>query len=497
MISLSSCLKKRFCNLTKLANSLGVSNLKVSNYIKEKFNEGSFESEIIPIINNHMKNFPKLNRFLFQTAFNKEKKIFIPTDSNKYLERMIIIKDYLKQKLDISEEEITDILYSCPTIALEYPDVIKRNIDFIIDFFRITNTPNSYKVILDYPKVLTVSKENYKQWTSYFMIYLSDEKVYTQEFMDNLIKDNPLLLTCEPNNIHEFIKILIEIREKVRFLCKKNINASKKKKELIEKCDEYVQEIKERNRFAEPQEYKPHHKISNCELENKYLNFETYDLIKLNPLILLTTASKFKMIFETLKEKIGIDYYVIVDIISKCPDILFINKNGLLEKKIDFLLKLNASRFVWKQFFKAYPFMLTKSFNSYIKKYEYLKSLGYKLNGDFELYPLIYIFDFSKEIKPKLTIIKNIEHKKRLQVEKKRITSFDSQENLSELENEVISISDAFSISKEEFCKKTGVSIEEYDKITNEVINENLNNKYKMNLNERDLVFSYSKYNYY
>lgn len=485
---------KSFCTINKLGNLLGIEEVKASESIREEFNKYSFESTVLPIINKHKRVFPELNKFLLQTAFNKEKKIFLPSHSDLYLERFEEIKVYLKEKIQIDNASLAEVIYCVPQLALEYTNVTKRNIDFVLDFFKITSDPLTHKTLIDYPKILLATKERYYEWTSYLIIYLKNNNL-SQEFLDDMTRKNPLIITADPDNVYRYGNNLIELEENIRALCKKNIESIKNKKLLLEKAKELVSKVKEENPFSSIPEYTTHHKLSNGSLEEKYKDFTGFELIELNPMLLLTSAEKMKMIFVSLKEKIGIDYPLTLDLIKACPDILFLNKNGLLEKKLDMLLKLNINRYTLKQLFKYFPFMLTRSFNSYIKKYEFIKEQGYKLDGEEDLYPMILLFDYSTEIKPKLTILKNIE---------KKILELKASENLAtfstlkkEVTGKLISVSWAFSLSKEEFCNEVGVDVVEYNTIVDKANKEKGSNKYDLDLEERDLVFSYTKFNYY
>ena len=488
--------QRYFCNLIRLGNLLGIEKINASEGIKDSFNKYSYESNILPMLNEHSKFFPKANKFLFQTAFNKEKKFFLPSISDKSLEHMKDISNHLKNKIDMSDSDITEILYCCPQASLEYSNIIKRNLDFVIDFFKITkDNKDSHKILVDYPKLILVSKENYYKWTSYLIIYLKDEGM-TQEIIDELTINNPLIATADPENIERMCINLVEIKKQTVFLCKKNINMSRTRKELIQKCDDYVTEVKSKDQFSQIQEYKPFHKISDNIIENMYKDYQIFNLVRLNPNILVTSGERLMLIFTTLKEKLGIDYYLTIHMITQCPDIMFLNKNGLLEKKVEILLKINIDRFTLKQLFKKYPFMLTKSFNSYLKKYDFLKGLGYKLNGDLNIYPLILLFDFNTEIKPKLTILNNIKLKLEEIKRMENLASF-SKSDLDNFNSKLISINRAFLLSKEEFCKEVNVPEEQYTQIVQTTINEQVSNKYDVDLEERDLIFSYSKYTYY
>ncbi len=486
-------ISRPFCTLSKLGNLLGVEQVRSSNTLRDDFNKYPFESTVLPIINKHKRVFPELNKFLLQTAFNKEKKLFLPSKADLFLERLEEIKFYLKEKIQIDDKSLAEVIYCVPQLALEYPNVTKRNIDFVLDFFKITSDPLTHKPLIDYPKILTASKEKYYEWTSYLIIYLKSNNL-SQEFLDDLTIKNPLIITAEPDNIYRYGNILIELEEKIRSICKKNLDSINNKKLLLEKSNELVEKVREENPFSSIKEYTTHHKLSDGAIEEKYKNFTGYELIEFNPMLLLISAEKMKMIFISLKEKIGIDYHLTLHLINQCPDILFLNKNGLLEKKLDLLLKLNMDRFTLKQLFKNFPFMLTKSFNSYIKKYEFIKEQGYKLDGEDDMYPLILLFDYCTEIKPKLTILKNIE---------KQILELKASENLAtfstskrEFTGKLISVSKAFSMSKDDFCNEVGVDTTEYNMIVDKAKKEQGTNKYGIDLEERDLVFSYTKYNY-
>jgi hypothetical protein len=114
------------------------------------------------------------------------------------------------------------------------------------------------------------------------------------------------------------------------------------------------------------------------------------------------------------------------------------------------------SKMTVKNFIQRYPFILVKSYNSFIKKVVYFSELGFKIEN-IDIYPLIYAFNLATDIKPRCEVMK--------------------------MQNKWIPFNEAFSISPTEFQSKLGVSSQEY---------ENL--KEASPLHERDLMFRYSKY---
>ena len=151
-----------------------------------------------------------------------------------------------------------------------------------------------------------------------------------------------------------------------------------------------------------------------------------------------------------------------------------------------------------KQFIKHYPFILTKSFYSFIRKYEFLTGpCKYKLNGDLEIYPLIFIFDFYKEIFPKLTILTDVKIAKEEKEKSERIGQVTlSEKTLIYMNYKLISVNQAFSLTKEEFCTEVGIPVSVYDELSVSKWGEKEKPDFPV-VNERDLLFFYSKYTYH
>lgn len=529
---------KTFCNLKKLAESIGIKDYTSSKGLNEEFNSFNYEIDIYPINYILDKNFPYLQKNTLLTTFNKEKKFFLPNKFGIYIKRVIDIKYHLKSKYKFTESEATECIFCVPYIAYLNSSIIIRNIDNIFQLFNKYNkdtnnhNDNFKNLITEYPKLMSVIPEKLDKIISYMSIYFQEEE-FKLEDIEKLVIQNPLTATADPENVQKLIEYMLKIKSKSLLYCNKNINSNKGKKLMKKLYDDEKSRVLEKEPWLEVPEYNVIEKKTDIEREvlNKFS--QIHKLLFLRPELLFFSAEKFNDIFTCLKEKLGIDYYLTLYLISKCPDIILSNRNGLLEKKIDMLLQLDIDRYTLKQMIKHYPFALLKSFNSYIKKHKFLTEFaGFNLSenkekinntdisledkallttDEFEelnklkvtkldLYPYILLFDFHKEIKPKIFILKDIEKKKILKEKANKIASFASNLKERDFEDNRTSIdyNEAFSLTKEEFCQKVNCSIDEYDQISKEEYNKSImKNKYNIYLEERDLIFSYSKYTYY
>lgn len=475
---------RTFCNLTRLSKLIGIQEFKTSEGMMEQFNNCSYDSDLVPMMYKLNKSFPHLNKHLIQTAFHKDKKFFLPENNVEAIEKLNAISNYLKEKIEINEKDLTEILFCVPQVTHDYSSCIIRNIDFICELFQITKDPATHSTLIDYPKLLVSSREKFNKSLTYFKLYLEEEKIEDSDIVQ-LYRSYPLAVTADPDDILKLMKGMVKIKETVKLLGERNVATINNKERLAKALEEQT---------GNKSKYK--YNVKKQDIDSQ--KFMVFDFIKINPCILIGSAEKFLDIFNLFREKIGLHYNQTLNILSKTPDIMLTNKNGLLEKKIDLLLKLSMNKYVIKQLVKSYPFILLRSFNSFIKKHEFLKNtIGYKLDGDLEVYPLILLFNFEKEIKPKITLLKKLEAKQEELRKKASIASILQKEEALSKNEKLISLPKAFSLTKEEFCNEIGAKVEDYDKIVQSENQGKFSNKYNINLEERDLVFHYSKYTYY
>jgi hypothetical protein len=127
-----------------------------------------------------------------------------------------------------------------------------------------------------------------------------------------------------------------------------------------------------------------------------------------------------------------------------------------LRKKFGLFTELGINKKTVKTLLLKYPFVLVKSYNSFIKKILYFNQIGLKIEN-IDIYPLIYVFNLATDIKPRCEVMRKY--------------------------NKWLPFKEAFSISPEEFQKRMGISNQEYEGFTE-----------PSPLQERDLMFRYSKY---
>jgi hypothetical protein len=137
------------------------------------------------------------------------------------------------------------------------------------------------------------------------------------------------------------------------------------------------------------------------------------------------------------------------------PDLLLANRYNILQKKLLLFGDLQMNKSTIKSLIKTYPFILLKSYNSFIDKVFYFsKELNMNIE-EVDIYPLIFLYDLKRDIKPRCEIMKKM--------------------------NKWIPFKEAFSISVEDLAIKLGAgSVEEIEN--------------SAPLYERDLLFRYSKY---
>jgi hypothetical protein len=143
------------------------------------------------------------------------------------------------------------------------------------------------------------------------------------------------------------------------------------------------------------------------------------------------------------------------ELVKVYPDLLLANRYNILKKKLLLFQDLQMNKSTIKNLIKNYPFILLKSYNSFIDKVFYFsKELNMNIE-EIDIYPLIYLYDLNRDIKPRCELMKKMK--------------------------KCIPFKEAFSMSVEDLANKLGAS-----------------NPASVGdsgpLYERDLLFRYSKY---
>eukprot|EP00340_Litonotus_pictus_P009554 CAMPEP_0170515792 /NCGR_PEP_ID=MMETSP0209-20121228/2190_1 /TAXON_ID=665100 ORGANISM="Litonotus pictus, Strain P1" /NCGR_SAMPLE_ID=MMETSP0209 /ASSEMBLY_ACC=CAM_ASM_000301 /LENGTH=387 /DNA_ID=CAMNT_0010800449 /DNA_START=279 /DNA_END=1445 /DNA_ORIENTATION=- len=384
------------------------------------------------------------------------------------------MESYLKDQTCLSEIEITEILFLEPKITNFLFPAIKKNFEFLLELFQLNSKdPKTAELLKEYPILLSVSKEYYQKISHYFTVYLKEEGI-SQNDLDDLYREHPLVLSVHNQNLWEYLEILKNLKTEVITACEWNLENSRIKRDIDRKDFFKVKTLGEE---------KVSRDISNP-IDVEISKFRIFDFIKLNPYALLTEPKRFNEIFSVFKERLGIDKQMTLHLMKRCPDIMYLNRKGLVNRKVDLLLgMMNENRFTVKGLIKAYPFILVKSFSSLIKKFSFLKNdCGYNLDNDLSIYPLLLVFNFEKEIKPKLTILNRIEK-----------AHLGNEENNVYNKGKVISVKKAFSISKTDFCTSVNIPEEEYTSLEQNSAKTD-GESLLPNFEERDILFYYSKW---
>jgi hypothetical protein len=178
-------------------------------------------------------------------------------------------------------------------------------------------------------------------------------------------------------------------------------------------------------------------------------------LIEKDSKCFLFKVEQFNNVIALLKDHDLTDEEVF-NIIKSCPDILISDRYSILTKKFKLFADLNINKSTIKNLILKYPFILVKSYNSFIRKVVYFNELELKIEN-IDIYPLIYVFNLATDIKPRCEVMKKC--------------------------NKWIPFKEAFSISPSEFQSRMGITATEYDSFVE-----------PSPLHERDLMFRYSKY---
>ena len=478
---------KKFCaqsyvNIERIAKKLGVTSYSTINKIKEEYDRYSYEADILPSLYEYTRNFNYCSTDLQKMVFLKKKDFFFPEKTKSNIERLQLIYNYLIKEFGFLEKEATEIVFLEPQMTENYSNIIIKNITFLSAFFG----KDFKKVLIDYPKLLTVKEDDYNKIVKYFQIYLFDENIEKQE-IENLLKENPLLLTIDTLNLNSHLEFLSNIKKEIISHCEKRIAITSKKREFDR--NDYFKVKKMGDKL---------NKDYQLPLEDKMKSFKMYDIIKSNPYYLLYSSNNFIELIKILEERLQINSTLAFNLIQRYPDISFLNRNKLFNKKIDILFSVGLDKYCAKHFIKEYPFILTKSFASYAKKYNFLKndcSLVLDVLDDkcFNLYPLILLFSFH-EIKAKMSILNGIKayQRENLILEQTSLGNQMTQELRKFEKCNLITEQEAFSIKPEEFCSKVGVSFELYKSYYDEEGDKDT----LIHLEERDLLFYYNKYTY-
>lgn len=157
----------------------------------------------------------------------------------------------------------------------------------------------------------------------------------------------------------------------------------------------------------------------------------------------------------TLLTKQGLRTKEVFNILKEYPDLLLANRYDLLRQKLQLFAELRINQSSIKNLVLNYPFILLKSYNSFINKVFYFKK---ELKMDIEtidIYPLIYVYNLERDIKPRCELMKKY--------------------------NNWLPFSEAFAMTVDELALKLGANQTEVTKV------DDFNY-------ERDLLFRYSKY---
>lgn len=121
------------------------------------------------------------------------------------------------------------------------------------------------------------------------------------------------------------------------------------------------------------------------------------------------------------------------------------------------LEKLNLENSTIRNLIRNFPFLLLKSYNSYVRKLQYLKSVNMDLS-EIDIFPVIFCFNLNSEIKPRIELMRT--------------------------KNKYLPLKLVFAMDKTDFVNAINAKTEEYDKLVQDPAPHF----------ERDLTFRYSKY---
>jgi hypothetical protein len=307
---------------------------------------------------------------------------------------------FLQTKLNTpkTKTNLTEILACIPNIVELTEETVLENINKIKNIFKFTDGDkdnNSLNNFLSaYPILVTNISPDMPKIEFYFNLYLGISKTQFQEFIESF----PLLVTVNVDNVLNIFRV-----------------------------------------------------VDNYKLDKK----EWFEVVKKNPKVFLFRHSQINNIMNNLSEY-KIKPKETFEFIKQYPDLLLINRHNLLIKKLELFQTLGMNKATIRNLIKTYPFILLKSYNSFINKVLYFT---YELDmriEDIDIYPIILVYNLERDIKPRCNLMKKY--------------------------NKWIPFKEAFSMTPEEFAKKINISPSEF--IEGD----------PSPLFERDLMFRYSKY---
>jgi hypothetical protein len=195
--------------------------------------------------------------------------------------------------------------------------------------------------------------------------------------------------------------------------------------------------------------------IDNIKTDKK----EWKKLILKNPKFLIFKHNHISNLFSLLSHK-GIKASETFEFVKSYPDLMLANRHNVLLYKLSLFDKLQINKSTVKNLVKAYPFILLKSYNSFIDKVSYF-SKELKLNiEEIDIYPIIYVYDLKRDIIPRCEMMKRA--------------------------NKWLPFKEAFSMSLEDLAKKLTISTEGLNSLNTGSENSPVY--------EREMLFKYSKY---
>lgn len=184
---------------------------------------------------------------------------------------------------------------------------------------------------------------------------------------------------------------------------------------------------------------------------------EFREFIEKDPKLFLFRSSHFKNIFLYLK-KFDIKAGETFNILKKYPELVLANRHSLLMKKINLLNDLIPQKSTIRTLIKMYPFILLKSYNSFVRKILYFNKELEKNILELDIFPIIFVYNFQRDIKPRCELMRKY--------------------------NNWIPLKEAFALPAEDFTKKIGASVDEYNSLVED----------SSPLYERDLLYRYNKF---
>lgn len=180
-------------------------------------------------------------------------------------------------------------------------------------------------------------------------------------------------------------------------------------------------------------------------------------LIEKDPRVYLFRHTQMTNVVSLLRYH-GVSNKEAFEIIKQYPDFLLANRYDLLRKKFALFNQLKLNKSTIRNLIKLYPFIMLKSYNSFVNKVFYFHQELKMDIEDIDIYPLIYVYNLQKDIKPRCELMKKY--------------------------NKWLPFNEAFSMSIEDLAEKLNVKAED----------KAIKPSDASPLQERDLLFRYSKY---